>query len=83
MNTHHQDRSTRFFAQLTLLHNPKILFFTVLFNWSDTPKVLLPTEASTFSCNTFSRSTRLSIPNCISTGSAAFAQLAAEIPHTL
>jgi len=35
------------FTQLTRLPNPKILYFTMLFNRSDTPKVPLPLGAST------------------------------------
>ena len=47
------------------------------------PKMTLPVAASTSTCNAFPETTRLGIPNCISTGSAVFAQLTAENPYTL
>jgi len=71
-----------FFAQFTLLANPKILCFTMLFYWPDTPKVPLAVGVSTLPCSTyiFPGSNQLNIPKCISIGSAIFAQLTAEIP---
>ena len=40
-----------FFAQLTLLPNPQVLCFTVLFNRQVTPEVVLPMLASMSLCN--------------------------------
>jgi len=53
----------------------------MLLNQPDIPKVALPMAASTSPW--FPGHTRLSIQNCISIGSAIFAQLTAESPYTL
>jgi len=39
------------FAQVTFLLSSQILWFTMLLNWPDTPKVSLTVGASTFPCN--------------------------------
>jgi len=57
----------------------KILCFTMLFSRQDTPKVPITMVVSTSPSNTwFPGPIRLSISNCISIGSAIFAQLTAE-----
>jgi len=64
------------FAQLTLLPTPKILCFTMLFNRPDTPKVPLPVghlHPQSPSNTWFPGPTQLSIPNCITIGSAVYA----------
>ena len=72
------------FAQLAFPPTPKIPCFTMLFNRPDIPKVPLFVGASAPSYNSwFPGPTRLSIPNCISIGSAVFAQLTANCPYTL
>jgi len=43
-----------FFAERTLLPNPKILCFTMLFTWQDTPKVPFPIGPFAPPCNTSS-----------------------------
>ena len=81
----HWGSSTHFLHSWPYYPNPQILCFAMLFSRPDALRVPLPVAASISSCNTCSLdpSKSVSIPNCISIGSAVFAQLTADSPYTL
>jgi len=70
-------------AQLCQSTEYKNQLLQLLLKPPDTPKWPFLWAASIYTCNAFPETTRLGIPNCISTGSAIYAQLTAVNPYTL